>query len=435
AELAVGDVSRNLVRLFFATTSLKKDPGVEAPAPVARPVNSVAIVGAGFMGAAIGGVAVAHAGVDVRFRDTDLPRVGQGLRTARRILDERLKRRRITKFDHRRQVALLSGSAGYDGFRRADLVIEAVFEDLAAKHDVVRNVEAVVGDECVVASNTSTIPIARIAEVATRPERILGMHFFSPVDRMPLLEVIATDRTAPWATVTAVGFGRRMGKTVIVVRDHPGFWVNRILAPYLNEAGRLLAEGMAIEDLDAAMVRFGFPVGPLTLLDEVGLDVASKSAEVLYQAFGERLARTPGVHLMSKQGRFGRKSGAGFYRYHGGRRQGVDPSAYEVMGVRPGAVVPLDEATRRMVYAMLNEAVLALQEGVVRSARDGDVGAVFGIGYPAFRGGPLRYLDSLGLDQAVAELRRLEAAWGARFHPAPLLVQMADSGSRFHGPA
>ncbi|HEX9582006.1 MAG TPA: 3-hydroxyacyl-CoA dehydrogenase NAD-binding domain-containing protein [Gemmatimonadales bacterium] len=432
AELAVGDVSRNLVRLFFATTALKKDSGVEGAAPAPRPVKNLAVIGAGFMGAGIGGVAVSQAGVDVRFRDTDVGRVGQGLATARRIVDERLKRRRITKFEHRRQVALLSGGTGYDGFRRADLVIEAVFEDLTVKHQVLQGVEGAVRDDCVVASNTSTIPITRIAEAAARPERVLGMHFFSPVEKMPLLEVIATDRTSPWATVTAVAFGRRMGKTVIVVRDRPGFWVNRILAPYLNEAGRLLGEGVAIEELDNAMVRFGFPVGPITLLDEVGLDVAAKSALVLHEAYGERLAPTPGVKHLSEQGRQGRKNGRGFYRYEGGRRRGVDPSVYEVLGVRPGNAVPVTEAQARMVYALLNEAALALDEGVVRSARDGDVGAVFGIGYPAFLGGPLRYLDTIGPERAVDELRRLESAWGGRFRPAPLLLRLAEAGGRLH---
>jgi 3-hydroxyacyl-CoA dehydrogenase/enoyl-CoA hydratase/3-hydroxybutyryl-CoA epimerase len=435
AELAVGEVSRNLVRLFFATTALKKDPGVSGTAPAPRQVENLAMVGAGFMGAAIGGVAAAQASVDVRFRDTDLARVGRGLAVARGILDDRLKRRRVTRFEHRRLVALLSGGTAYEGFGRADLVIEAVFEDLQVKHEVIRSLEAAVRDDCVIASNTSTIPISRIAEAASRPERVLGMHFFSPVEKMPLLEVIAGERTSAWATVTAVAFGRRMGKTVIVVRDRPGFWVNRILAPYLNEAGRLLEEGMAIEELDAIMVRFGFPVGPLTLLDEVGLDVAAKSAAVLHEAFGERLVPTPGVKHLTERGRLGRKSGCGFYRYEKGRRRGVDPSAYAILGVRPGQAVGPAEAEARMVYALLNEAALAMDEEVVRSARDGDVGAVFGIGYPAFRGGPLRYLDTIGPARAVQELQRLEQSWGERFRPAPLLVRLADAGEQFHAAA
>ncbi len=433
AELAVGEVSRNLVRIFFATTALKKDPGVEGEPPPPRQVKATAVVGAGFMGAGIGGVVVTQAGVDVRLRDTDVVRVGKGLAGARRILGERLKRRRINKYEHRQLDALLSGGTGWDGFRRADLVIEAVFEDLKVKHEVFREIESVVSDGCVLASNTSTIPITRIAEAVRRPERVLGMHFFSPVDRMPLLEVIVTDRTAPWVTVTAVAFGRRMGKTVIVVRDCPGFWVNRILAPYLNEAGRLLEEGVPMDVLDATMVRFGFPVGPITLLDEVGLDVAEKSSHVLHQAFGDRLAPTEGIKRLVESGRLGRKNGRGFYRYEGGRRRGPDRAVYAMMATRPGGEVPPEDIEARMVYALLNEAARASDEGVVRSARDGDIGAVFGIGYPAFRGGPLRYLDALGAAHVVQCLEALERRCGSRFAPAPALRRMAESGARFHG--
>jgi 3-hydroxyacyl-CoA dehydrogenase/enoyl-CoA hydratase/3-hydroxybutyryl-CoA epimerase len=359
--------------------------------------------------------------------------VAKGLAAAQGILADRLKRRRITKYDHRRLAALLSGGTGWEGFRRADLVIEAVFEDLEVKHQVFQEIEARVREDCVIASNTSTIPIARIAEVTRHPERVLGMHFFSPVDRMPLLEVIVTDRTAAWVTVTAVAFGRRMGKTVIVVKDRPGFWVNRILAPYLNEAGRLLEEGVPMEVLDAAMVRFGFPVGPITLLDEVGLDVAEKSSRVLHQAFGDRLAPMAGLRRMVEAGRLGRKSGRGFYRYDGGKRRGPDAAAYQLVGAKPTRALP-DDLQDRMVFALLNEAVRALDDGVVRSARDGDIGAVFGIGYPAFRGGPLRYLDTLGASRAVERLEGLERRHGARFSPAPGLLRMAQAGGRFHGP-
>jgi 3-hydroxyacyl-CoA dehydrogenase/enoyl-CoA hydratase/3-hydroxybutyryl-CoA epimerase len=434
AELAVGEVSRNLVNIFFATTALKKDPGVEGEAPAPRPVHHVAIVGAGFMGAAIGGVAASQAEVDVRLRDTDWSRVAKGLAAAGAILAERLERKRISKYDYRRLAALISGGTGWEGFRRADLVVEAVFEDLGVKHRVFEEIEAHVRDECIIASNTSTIPISRIAAVTRHPERVLGMHFFSPVDRMPLLEVIVTDRTASWVTVTAVAFGRRLGKTVIVVQDQPGFWVNRILAPYLNEAGRLLEEGVPIETLDRTMVQFGFPVGPLTLLDEVGLDVAEKSSRVLHQAFGDRLAPMAGLQRLVEDGRLGRKNGRGFYRYQHGKRQGPDPTVYRVLGTVP-ARTRGDDVQDRMVFALLNEAALALEAGVVRSARDGDIGAIFGIGYPAFRGGPLRYLDALGAGRAVERLQALERRYGPRFAPAPSLMRMAQAGGRFYPPA
>jgi 3-hydroxyacyl-CoA dehydrogenase / enoyl-CoA hydratase / 3-hydroxybutyryl-CoA epimerase len=432
AELAVGEVSRSLVRIFFATTALKKDPGVEGPAPPAQAVRAIGVVGAGFMGAGIGGVAVTQAQVDVRLRDTDHGRVAKGLAAARGILSERLRRRRITRYEHRRLDALLSGGTGWDGFARADVVIEAVFEDLELKQDIFRQIEAAVRDDCLIASNTSTIPIHQIGAAVRHPERVLGMHFFSPVDRMPLLEVIVSDRTAPWATVTAVAFGRRMGKTVIVVRDRPGFWVNRILAPYLNEAGRLLQEGVKVETLDATMARFGFPVGPITLLDEVGLDVAVKSSRVLHEAFGERLAPMAGLQRLVETGRLGRKNGRGFYRYERGRRAGVDPAIYGLCGAALRSELSVDDIEARMVYALLNEAARALDDGVVRSARDGDVGAVFGIGYPPFRGGPLQYLDQMGAAAAVAELARLAQRYGPRFAPPPVLERMAQAGTHFH---
>jgi 3-hydroxyacyl-CoA dehydrogenase/enoyl-CoA hydratase/3-hydroxybutyryl-CoA epimerase len=431
AELAVGEVSRELVRIFFATTALKKDYGVPNP-PAPRPVRRLGILGAGFMGSGIGGTAVIEAGVDVRFRDTALPAVGKGLHGARKIVDDRLKRRRITRYEHRRLVALLSGGTGWDGFKRTDLVIEAVFEDLAVKHAVLAEAEAQVADDCVIASNTSTIPIERIASVARHPERVLGMHFFSPVEKMPLLEVIVTPQTAPWATVTAVDMGRKLGKTVVVVRDCPGFWVNRILAPYLNEAGRLVQEGVEIEKVDGLMREYGFPVGPITLLDEVGLDVALKAAKVLFEAFGERMRPLAALETMVADGRLGRKSGLGFYRYDGGRRRGVDESVYAVLGARAGTAVADGDVSRRLTYAMLNEAARAMDESVVRSPRDGDVAAIFGMGYPAFRGGPLRTLDQTGALRAVEDLESLARTYGDRFAPAPALARLARSGGRFY---
>jgi 3-hydroxyacyl-CoA dehydrogenase/enoyl-CoA hydratase/3-hydroxybutyryl-CoA epimerase len=431
AELTVGDVSKNLVRIFFASTALKKDPGVEGDPPAARAISRVAVVGAGFMGSAIAGVAVTRAGVDVRLRDTSLEQVARGLLGARQIISHRLRRRRISKYDHARLVSLLSGGIDKAGFGRADLVIEAVFEDLEVKREVLRSVESEVGAGCILASNTSTLPISRIAEALKRPDRVVGMHFFSPVEKMPLVEVITTGRTSPETTVTAVHFGRAMGKTVIVVRDEPGFWVNRILTPYLNEAARLLKEGVPIGTIDAAMTEFGFPVGPIALLDEVGLDVAVKASAVMHEAFGERMRPVDVLDSLTREGRLGRKTGRGFYRY-GGKKKSADRTALEIIGASTPSSVPEDDVRRRLSYSMLNEAVRALDEGVVRSARDGDVGAIFGVGFPPFRGGPLRYLDALGAEHAVAVLAELAGGYGDRFEPASRLKDMARNGSSFY---
>jgi len=431
-ELAVGDVSRKLVQVFFATNALKKDDGIVPGSAVPRQIRRLGVVGAGFMGAGIAGMAALNVEVDTRLKDADLPRVGKGLKAATGILAERHKRRRLTRSQFDRLSALLSGGADYRGFARADLVIEAVFEDLDTKRHVLAEVEAVTRSEAIFASNTSTIPIREIAAHAARPERVLGMHFFSPVEKMPLLEVIPTEATEPEAIITAVRFGRRMGKTVIVVADHPGFWVNRILSPYLNEAAILLAEGVPIELIDQTMTRWGFPVGPVALLDEVGLDVAQKASAVMHAAFGDRLRPPETLGRLIADGRQGRKNGRGFYRYHDGHKAGVDDSVYPLIGVRPVEDADPGVIERRLVFAMLNEAAMALEDGVVRTPRDGDIGALFGIGFPAFRGGPLRMIDDLTATKVVETLRDLEDVHGSRFSPAGGLIGTILHGGRYY---
>ncbi|MBA3554758.1 MAG: enoyl-CoA hydratase/isomerase family protein, partial [Gemmatimonadales bacterium] len=400
-HLAVGDVSRKLVQIFFATTALKKDDGIAPGSAAPRQIRRLGVIGSGFMGAGIAGTAVLNVEVDTRLKDADLAKVGKGLKAAGGILTDRLKRRRITRPQHERLSGLLSGGIDYAGFSRADLVIEAVFEELDVKRRVLAEVEAVTRPDTIFASNTSTIPIRDIAAAAVHPERVLGMHFFSPVEKMPLLEVIPTEATGSEAIVTAVRFGRRMGKTVIVVGDHPGFWVNRILSPYLNEAAMLLQEGVPIDAIDGTMTGWGFPVGPVALLDEVGLDVADKAAKVMRGAFGDRMEPAETLAKMLAADRLGRKNARGFYRYREGHKAGPDDSVYRLLQVRPGEQADTASVERRLVYAMLNEAAAACAEEVVRSPRDGDIGAVFGIGFPAFRGGPLRMLDDIGASRAV----------------------------------
>jgi 3-hydroxyacyl-CoA dehydrogenase / enoyl-CoA hydratase / 3-hydroxybutyryl-CoA epimerase len=431
-ELAVGDVSRKLVQIFFATTALKKDDGVRSGTAVPRQIRRLGIVGSGFMGSGIAGTAVMNVEVDTRLKDSDLTRVGKGLKAATSLLKERLDRRRITRQQYDRLSALLSGSVDYRGFSRADLVIEAVFEDLEVKRQVLAELEAELRPEAIIATNTSTIPIHQISARARHPGRVLGMHFFSPVERMPLLEVIPTEATTPDTIVTAVRFGRRMGKTVIVVADRPGFWVNRILSPYMNEAGYLLQEGVGIELIDRTMTGFGFPVGPVALLDEVGLDVAQKAGGVMHEAFGDRMKPAAVLPRMLGATRLGRKNGRGFYVYKAGHKAGVDKSVYQLLGVRPSEEVHQDLVERRLVYSMLNEAALACADQVVRSPRDADIGAIFGIGFPAFRGGPLRMIDDVGAGRVVEVLYQLQEQFGERFRPAPSLLEMARSGGRYY---
>jgi len=432
-ELAASEVSKQLVFLFFATTALKKDPGVSFPAPEPCDVRSLGVIGAGFMGAGIAAVAVQQ-GTPVRLKDTDLSRVGKGIAAVSDVLRERLKKKQVTQLQYDDQLSLVGGTGTYTGFGRADLVIEAVFEDLALKHRVLTEVEPLLAAGAVYASNTSTIPIARIAEVAARPGRVLGMHFFSPVHKMPLLEVIVTPRTDRDATATAVAYGKKLGKTVIVVNDAPGFYTTRTLSAYMNEAGQLLDEGVEIGAIDTALTEFGFPVGPITLLDEVGIDVGGKVGVVLGEAFGHRMAPSLSLRRVAKSGRTGRKGGTGFYLYDDdGKKGGVDPTVYELLGgTGPRTPMGSAEIVERCVLAMVNEAALCLEEGVLRSARDGDVGAVFGIGFPPFRGGPFRYVDSEGVARVIARLEYLNKRFPGRFAPAGLLAQVATGPGRFY---
>ncbi len=430
--MAATDVSRHLIYLFFAGNALKKDPGVEEPAPDPLPVRKMAVLGAGFMGAGIAGVA-AQNGLVVRMKDAQHDRVAKGFATIRPLAEERYRRRHITRQQMEDELSLISGGIDYSGFASVDLVVEAVFEDLQVKHQVLREAERELPERAVFATNTSTIPIASIAQASSRPDRVLGMHFFSPVHKMPLLEIIVTPRTDRQAIVTAVSLGRRLGKTVIVVNDGPGFYVNRILSPYLNEAGILLDTGAKIEAIDAAMVSFGFPVGPITLLDEVGLDVAGKAGAILANAFGMRLTPARSLASVVAAGRYGRKNRSGFYLYdEKGKKGGVDESVYDLTATgRQRVDFTVEEIRSRLVLAMLNEAVRCAEEGILRSVRDGDVGAVYGFGFPPFRGGPFRYMESLGIAELARQLEDLNHRFPGRFEPADMLTHMARHNLSF----
>jgi 3-hydroxyacyl-CoA dehydrogenase/enoyl-CoA hydratase/3-hydroxybutyryl-CoA epimerase len=431
-EMALTEVSRQLVFLFFASNALKKDPGVPEPAPDALPVVKLGVLGAGFMGAGIAAVAVQHDTI-VRLKDTDHARVARGVASAREVLYERVGKRQITPAQADDLLTRIGGTADYTGFGDTDLVIEAVFEDLALKHAVLAEVEPLLRGDAVYASNTSTIPITRIAEAAARPERVVGMHFFSPVHRMPLLEVIQTSITDPQAVVTAVAYGKQLGKTVIVVNDGPGFYTTRTLSVYMNEAGHLLDEGIPADVIDRALVDFGFPVGPMTLLDEVGIDVGAKVGRVMYEAMGDRMAPARALRAIAESGRTGRKGKLGVYRYdEAGERGEVDPAIYTMIA-RPGAhTLPDAEIAQRCVLAMVNEAARCLEEQIVRSPRDADIGAVFGIGFPPFRGGPFRYVDTVGADRIVQALEELNVRFPGRFEPADILLEAARARTRFH---
>jgi 3-hydroxyacyl-CoA dehydrogenase/enoyl-CoA hydratase/3-hydroxybutyryl-CoA epimerase len=432
-SLVVSDVSKKLVSVFFAQNALKKDPGVDDPAAKPREVKNVAMIGGGLMGGGIVYVTAAVARKPVRIKERDDAALGRGLAHVRSGLDERVRRRSITRLERDATMALVTGTIDSSGLRSADVVIEAVFEDLHLKHQILRDVEAATGPDTIFASNTSTLPINRLAEASKHPETVVGMHYFSPVEKMPLLEVIRGAKTAPWVTATAVALGKAQGKTVIVVNDGPGFYTSRILAPYVNEAAWMISEGAEIHALDEAMVDWGFPVGPVMLLDEVGIDVAEKAAKTMLEAFGDRMIPPDALHKVIADGRLGRKNGKGFYTYDS-KKKHVDESVYDLVpGGHKRKVMPAEEVQQRLSLQMCNEAALCLQEGILRSARDGDIGAIFGLGFPPFRGGPFRWMDTLGATEVVRRLRGLEERHGRRFQPAQILVDMAESGKTFHG--
>jgi 3-hydroxyacyl-CoA dehydrogenase/enoyl-CoA hydratase/3-hydroxybutyryl-CoA epimerase len=429
-ELAVTDESRRLVEIFFAQTALKKDSGVADPAVQARPVARVGVLGGGLMGSGIAAVSL-KAGLTVRLREKDAAACARAQAAVAGWLYGEVRRRRLDRLERLATARLFTTTTGWEGLEGVEVCLEAVFEDLALKQEVLRAFEAI-NPRGIFATNTSSIPIGEIAAAARRPEAVVGMHYFSPVQKMPLLEVIASERTAPEVVATAVALGKRQGKTVILAADRPGFWVNRILGPYVNEAAWLLAEGAAVEAIDAAMVGWGFPVGPVALLDEVGIDVGAKVAAILHAGFGDRMKPPDALAGLVKAGRLGRKAGKGFYAYDG-RAKRVDEAVYDLLpGGRTRHSPPAEAIAGRLSLALLNEAARALSEGVVRGPRDGDVGAVFGIGFPPFRGGPFRALDAMGAAAAVDALRRLRDLHGERFAPAPALEEAARSGRRFY---
>jgi 3-hydroxyacyl-CoA dehydrogenase/enoyl-CoA hydratase/3-hydroxybutyryl-CoA epimerase len=431
-ELAMTDVAHRLMEVFFAQQSLKKDSGVNGDAEP-RTVKKVGVLGAGLMGRGVAYVTAHKAGLPVRLKDRDDPSLAAGLREVQQLIDEQVEKKRISSREAERLATRVSGSTEDDAFASCDVVIEAVFEDIDLKQKLLAATEEATRETTIFASNTSSIPISRIAEKARRKDRVVGMHYFSPVHKMPLLEVIRTDDTSDETVATAVALGKQQGKTVIVVRDGVGFYTSRILAPYMNEAARMIGDGVPIETIDRVAKEAGFPVGPITLLDEVGIDTAAKVSKIAVAAFGDRMEVPEGLQRLVDDGRTGRKGSRGFYEY-GGKKKEVDTSVYEVLGVQPDHKSKHDEAILRdrLVLQMVQEAIRCFDEGIVRSARDADVGAIFGLGFPPFTGGPLRWVDATGPSKVLRRMRALEDRFGTRFSPPPRLEQMAREGGRFH---
>ncbi|AMG29851.1 fatty acid oxidation complex subunit alpha FadJ [Grimontia hollisae] len=427
-ELVMSPESAALRSIFFATTAMKKETGADAEP---RLVTGVTVLGGGLMGAGIANVTATKANIPVRIKDVGNDGILNAKAYSYNLLDKKRKRRIISKAEMQKMMDRISGTTDYSGMSRNNVVIEAVFEDLKLKHQMVAEVEENLSEDTLFATNTSSLPIHQIAQGAKRPENIVGLHYFSPVDKMPLVEVIPHADTSEETVATVVKLAKKQGKTPIVVADKAGFYVNRILAPYMNEAAMTLLSGESVEHIDNALLDFGFPVGPVTLLDEVGIDIGAKISPILLNELGERFRAPDVFDVMLNDGRKGRKSGKGFFVYKGKKKE-VDKRVYTLLGVELKSQLSSHELALRCVLMMLNEAARCLDEGVVKSARDGDIGAVFGIGFPPFLGGPFRYMDHIGIPRLVEMLAQHEAKYGERFAPCELLKVMAGEGKTFH---
>ena len=431
APLITGEVAQNLVRLFFLTEEAKKDRIAAQP----REIASVGVLGAGVMGGGIAYIVADKTDAGLRMRDINWNALAGGLKAASRIWRKRVDRRRMTRGEMQRKLSRVTTTTDWSGFQHADLVIEAVVENLEVKRKVLAEFESLAKEGAIFASNTSTLPITEIAANAKHPDRVVGMHFFNPVDRMPLVEVIRGAKTSDVSLVTVAAFARKLGKTVVICNDGPGFVVNRILGPYLNESGFLLEEGNSIESLDAAMVDFGMPMGPMALLDEVGIDVAAKVAVILRERFAGRIQQSRVVEVLYSDHRLGKKGGKGLYFYENGKRKSPDAAVYKLLGVAAPHPVNANEAVDRMVLAMINEAALILDEKIVASAAEVDLAMIMGTGFPPFRGGLMRYADARGLPNIVARLDELASRFGPRFKPTAPLRRLAERGGKFTQPA
>lgn len=430
-ELIASQVSKNLIHVFNLRESVKKRFRGDAQGAT---VDRLGIVGAGVMGGGIGQLA-AWKGVRVRVKDIRHEAVAGALRHARGLFQKSVKRRKLTQLEADQRMELVSGGLDYAGFGATDLVVEAVVERMDIKKAVLAEVESLVPDSTILASNTSSLSIDEMAEALARPENFGGMHFFNPVDKMPLVEVVHGNHSSERTVATIHGLALRMGKVPVIVNDGAGFLVNRVLGPYLNEAGFLLGDGASIAAVDKAAVAFGMPMGPLRLIDEIGIDIARHAGAALGQAFGARMSSSPVLEALGETERLGRKGGAGFYRYENDREAGVDEGVYAELGSAVPSTrveIPESEITARLVLAMVNEAARVLEDGIVGSAGEVDLAMIMGTGFPPFRGGLLRYADSLHARSVLAHSRELQDRYGERFAPAPVIERLAEDDQEFY---
>jgi len=427
-ELATSPVAKNLIHIFRLVEQGKREEG-----PPALEVRRPAVVGAGVMGGGIAALIVEKTRLPVRLRDLAPEPLATALAHAWKVLEKRVARRRLTPAEARGRHALLQPTLELDGLASCDLVIEAIVERLDAKQQLFADLGRLAAPTAILASNTSSLSIDAVGERTAHPERVVGLHFFNPVDRMPLVEVVLGPRTSEDAAATVRAFARRLGKTPVTVREGPGFLVNRLLGFYSAEALWLLDEGHAVDEIDRAMLDWGMPMGPLRLADEIGLDVSTKVGQILHEAFGDRLPFPRWIDRLPAAGRLGVKTGRGIYLYEERRERGVAPGLYDEIGVRPSRLGDRAELAERLVLPMVNEAARCLAEGIVAGPGPLDLAMIFGTGFPPFRGGLCRWADAVGVARQVTRLEALAAAHGPRLAPCEALRQVAARGGFYAG--
>ena len=431
-ELARTDACHNLIRIFFMRERAKKRLAEETmPRLEPKPVARAAVVGAGVMGAGIAQWLSAR-GLPVILRDVNTEQVAKGMANIVKLYEDGVRHHALTRREARDGFDRIYPAPTEVPLRQVDLVIEAAVEKLELKKEIFRRLDETTTHKTVLATNTSALPISELAAGTRHPERVLGLHFFNPVHRMQLVEIIAARQTAPEALARAVRFVQRIGKLPVVVKDSPGFLVNRILMPYLVEAGTLFEHGASLEHLDEAMLDFGMPMGPMRLLDEVGLDVALHVARTLAASFGGRLQEPAILARMVEAGLLGRKSGSGFYLYGPAKEARPNPQAMSCVQSRTASDLTQDELQERMYFLMLNEAARCLEEKIVAAPEDIDFAMIMGTGFAPFRGGPLRYADSLGAEKIVGAMDILVDCGATQYAPCALLRRMASGKTKFY---
>jgi 3-hydroxyacyl-CoA dehydrogenase/enoyl-CoA hydratase/carnithine racemase len=427
-------VNRALINVFFLTDRNKKDTGV-AGAVKPREIKSVGVFGAGIMGAGIS-AAVVKRELPLTISDAAPQALAGGVQ---KILEEVSYNKQTKGSDPKRMLKfapLVNATSVDDEYKNCDLVIEAVVENPKVKGELYQRIEPLLSERAILASNTSAISIGRLAEKLKHPERFCGIHFFNPVRKMPLVEVIRGPKTSDETVATAVAFAKAVGKSPIVVNDGPGFLVNRLLLPYMNEALELMLDGVEIKAIESAAKGFGMPMGPITLYDVVGLDTAYYAGQVMHEAFPDRIGESPLLATMVKAGRLGQKTGVGFFAYKDKKegRGAPDPTLADVLKPLARGQIKLGEQqiVERLFLPMVLEATRVLEEQKVRDPRDVDLGLIFGIGFPPFKGGLLFWADTLGAAKIVEMLKPYESL-GLRYQPTPMLLEMAKSGRTFYG--